>query len=56
MSEGSKLLSEKYGIKFYIKNDEDLEIKFEANYSNSSIIVVWRSSRVDLRKLGERDS
>lgn len=31
MSEAGKSLSEKYGIKFYIKTDEDLEIEFESN-------------------------
>ena len=31
MSKGGKSLSEKYGIKFYIKTDEDLEIEFESN-------------------------
>ncbi len=31
MSETGKSLSDKYGIKFYIKTDEDLEIEFESN-------------------------
>ena len=31
MSEDGKSLADKYGIKFYIKTDEDLEIEFESN-------------------------
>ena len=31
MNDDRKSLSEKYGIKFYIKTDEDLEIEFASN-------------------------
>jgi len=31
MGDAEKSLPEKYGIKFYIKTDEDLEIEFESN-------------------------
>lgn len=38
MSDGGKLLSEKYGIKFYIKTDEDLELEFESNKKNNKTL------------------
>jgi hypothetical protein len=31
MNKDGKSLSEKYGIKFYIKTDEELELEFESN-------------------------
>ncbi len=34
-----KSLSEKYGIKFYIKTDEDLEIEFESNKKTNKTLA-----------------
>jgi len=38
MSKVEQSLSEKYGIKFYIKTDEDLEIEFESNKKNNKTL------------------
>jgi hypothetical protein len=38
MSDGGKSHSEKYGIKFYIKTDEELEIEFETNRKNNKTV------------------
>jgi hypothetical protein len=40
MSDGGKSHSEKYGIKFYIKTDEELEAEFETNKKNNKTLPV----------------